>query len=42
MNGFGTTVWMDGRIYEGQYLNDKMHGYGTFHWPDGRKYKGTW
>jgi hypothetical protein len=33
---------MDGRIYDGQYLNDKKHGDGTFTWPDGRKYQGKW
>lgn len=42
MSGYGITTWIDGRIYEGEYLEDKKHGFGTFTWPDGRKYKGNW
>jgi hypothetical protein len=42
MNGYGITTWVDGRSYEGEYLNDKKHGFGTFLWPDGRKYVGHW
>ena len=42
MNGFGRFKWPDGRIFEGEYLNDKKDGFGIFNWPDGRIYKGNW
>ena len=42
MDGYGIFSWTDGRIYKGEYLDDKKHGYGKFYWPDGKKYKGTW
>jgi hypothetical protein len=32
--------WADGRVYTGEWLNNKMHGHGEFRWPDGRKYTG--
>ena len=32
MNGKGVHNWPDGRIYEGEYLNDKKHGYGVYKW----------
>lgn len=28
MHGKGVFKWPDGRVYTGQYLNDKKHGYG--------------
>ena len=31
-----------GRVYEGEYKDDKRNGYGIFYWPDGRIYKGYW
>jgi len=40
MEGQGIFTWVDGRKYEGDYLDDKKHGYGKFTWPDGRVYKG--
>jgi len=40
MEGQGVFTWVDGRKYEGEYLDDKKHGYGKFVWPDGRIYKG--
>lgn len=42
MHGTGTFWWPDGRIYIGDYINDKKHGRGVFTWPDGRKYDGEW
>ena len=43
MNGKGKFIWDDGRIYEGDYVNDKKQGYGIFIWPLGeKKYEGTW
>lgn len=38
MEGKGVFTWVDGRKYEGEYLDDKKHGYGKFIWPDGRIY----
>jgi hypothetical protein len=29
-----------GKIYEGQWKDNKMNGKGVFRWPDGRKYEG--
>ena len=42
MHGQGVYTWSDGRIYEGEYLNDKKHGHGTYTWADGRFYEGPW
>jgi len=42
MEGKGTFTWADGRIYVGDYKNDKKHGTGIFKWPDGRQYDGEW
>jgi hypothetical protein len=42
MHGKGVFTWADGRIYNGDYFNDKKHGYGEFTWPDGKKYCGLW
>ena len=33
---------LDGRKYEGQWLNNKMHGKGTFSWVDGKIYIGEY
>ena len=30
----------DGRQYQGDWHNDKMHGFGEFTWPDGKNYTG--
>ena len=35
MHGYGTFKWIDGRQYQGDYLDDKKHGHGVFIWPDG-------
>jgi len=42
MDGYGSYQWNDGRIYTGQYLDDKKHGYGMYRWADGRMYNGFW
>ena len=42
MEGVGIYMWNDGRIYEGEYKDDKKHGYGVYKWADGRKYTGYW
>ena len=30
MEGKGEFTWSDGRIYKGDYLDDKKHGFGEF------------
>ncbi len=40
MHGKGVFKWPDGRVYEGDYVNDKKHGIGKVTWPDGRVYEG--
>jgi len=42
MHGFGYYFWADGRIYYGQYQNDKKEGFGIYSWTDGRKFEGWW
>ena len=42
MWGNGMFMWPDGRIYKGEYVDDKKEGFGTYYWPDGRKYEGMW
>ena len=42
MQGKGRFEWVDGRVYEGEYLGGKKHGFGVFEWPNGRKYVGSW
>jgi hypothetical protein len=42
MHGSGTFKFPDGRVYKGEFFNDKRHGKGTMMWPDGRKYEGEW
>ncbi len=42
MHGRGVFTWSDGRMYNGEYYDDKKQGYGVFTWPDGRKYDGSW
>jgi len=38
----GVYNWSDGRIYKGEWKNNKMEGTGEFKWPDGRKYEGQY
>ena len=40
MHGRGIFTWLDGRLYNGEYFQDKKQGFGEFSWPDGRKYTG--
>jgi len=42
MHGKGIFKWADGRVYEGDYVDDKKHGFGRVIWPDGREYEGEW
>merc|ERR1712061_137783 len=42
MNGSGLFTWKDGRVYEGEYKEDKKDGHGVFKWLDGSHYAGQW
>lgn len=42
MHGQGTYKWQDGRMYHGEYANDKKNGFGVYVWVDGRAYLGNW
>jgi hypothetical protein len=42
MDGVGIYTWSDGRVYKGEYKDDKKHGYGEYSWADGRVYCGFW
>ena len=33
-------TWADGKVYIGEFMNDKKEGSGTFSYPDGRQYIG--
>ena len=35
-------TWPDGRVYEGDWLQDKRTGKGKMTWPDGAIYEGDW
>lgn len=41
-HGYGKEVFPNGRIYEGDYVNDKMQGQGTYVFANGDKYEGGW
>ena len=34
--------YVNGKKYEGQHKDDKMHGFGIYTWPDGTRYEGGW
>lgn len=42
MHGKGIYKWGDGRIFEGQYVDDRKQGIGIYLWADGRAYHGEW
>ncbi len=42
MSGKGKYWWPDGRMYQGEYKNDKKDGIGKFTFRDGREYEGEW
>lgn len=41
-HGSGIYRWIDGSIYEGNYLNDLRHGHGRFLWANGESYEGDY
>lgn len=38
MSGIGMYQWTDGKVYEGEWLKNKMYGKGVLKWPDGKEY----
>lgn len=40
MDGQGKLKWADKKLYEGQFVANKMQGKGKFTWPDNRVYEG--
>lgn len=42
MHGKGQFTWIDGKVYNGDYKDDKKEGFGEFKWPDGKIYRGQW
>lgn len=40
INGCGKYTWTNGKIYEGEWANNKMSGQGKMTWPDGKLYEG--
>ena len=38
----GVYTWLDGRRYEGEWVDNNMHGKGIYTWKDGRKYEGDY
>ncbi len=42
LHGVGAYKWSDGKMYKGQYQNDKKEGFGVYHLSDGRRYEGWW
>ena len=39
-NGIGKFIWDDGKIYVGEWVDNKMEGEGCCKWPDGKIYYG--
>jgi hypothetical protein len=42
MHGYGVFRFDDGRIYEGEYKNNRKNGFGVFKWPTKKWYEGNW
>jgi hypothetical protein len=41
-HGYGIYRWADGRVYYGEWKEDKHDGYGYTKYPDGKEYFGPW
>ena len=41
-DGLGVCRWPDGRIYEGEWKNDRIQGRGKFAYADSSVYEGEW
>ena len=42
MDGQGTEVWEDGRIFTGQFKKGRRQGEGIMTYPNGNTYAGQW
>jgi len=42
IDGVGEYRWPDGKVYIGEWSNNRIHGKGEFTWIDGRKYIGEY
>lgn len=42
MEGRGVLKYQNGKVYKGDFKNDKRHGLGIMSWPDGRIHQGLW
>ena len=42
LHGIGVYRWSDGKVYRGEYRNDKKEGFGIYSLHDGRQYEGWW
>ena len=40
--GRGIYRYKNGQVYDGEFVEDKMHGMGKYKWPDGKVYEGGW
>ena len=38
MHGMGEFCWADGKIFIGNYVDNKKDGFGILKWPDGKNY----
>jgi len=41
-NQSGLTRFPNGDVYEGEFLDGRMHGYGNYRFSDGSKYEGEY
>jgi hypothetical protein len=41
-DGYGKFTWPDGRMYEGEWKEGKIHGQGKFREANGRVREGIW
>ena len=39
IESWGMYTWTDGKYYEVELVQNKMHGKGKFVWPDGKSYE---
>ena len=42
LEGDGTFIWKDGKIYEGEFKKTKFHGKGRIMYPSHQVAEGTW
>lgn len=42
MQGKGTFRWYDKKVYEGEFMEGKLHGKGKMYFPNGQMVEGIW